>query len=200
MSFSPFTSLNDLDSKNNKRGNMFKSCVSIVVSICAFLSIDSFGANPKTPSNQVELTGTIEIVSACYETYHEELTYLVQPGKDKFSGIRHQVNIPENLKNKLIPGKTVTIKGRKEQSVTKKMTKGEVRKIMAKHIKNGEGIPVEVNGMDAIVEKIVEAPAAKNSNNQHNHGEISLKPVADDNEIVEVTIPAHIVVETIKVN
>jgi hypothetical protein len=147
---------------------------------------------------EVELTGTYEVQVGCYNAYHEEISFVVERGKDKFSGIRHALSLTAEQKEKLISGKTIIkIRGKKQPAVTKKMTKAAVRQTVYHHQNTSDGMPLHCKDIEAIVSKIAEQSAA--SSRQHNHGALKLKPVEDDNEEVEVTIMSHIAVDAVEV-
>lgn len=148
----------------------------------------------------VVITGKYELVVACSDTHHETTAYVVEPGKDKFSGIRHLLDIPAAMKKDLRPGAKIRITGKKQVTVNKKMTKGQVRKNMADFIVKGIGVPHETKDMASIVKKMIKQDGqAKGAAENHNHGEVQLKPMDDDNEVIEVRIPEHIAVSRIDV-
>ena len=169
---------------------MMKMLIAAVALLMASLGLSA--------ADQVELTGTYEIQVGCYGTYHEELSFIVIPGKDKFSGIRHALSLTGDQKKQLRSGSSqIKIRGKKQAAVTKKMTKGAVRKAMVDHIKSANGMPLHSKGMDVIISKISVAPAAQAG--AHDHGDLQLQAVDDDNEVIDVTVMAHIVVESIEV-
>ena len=146
---------------------------------------------------KVEITGKYGINVACAKTYHVEVPFVAQAGKDKFSDVEHAIKLSAEMKKKLRPGMKIKVQGTKQPKVKKKMTKGEVRKIMAGHML-GEGLAVSTKNLDDIIEKIhIKNESGKTG--KHNHGKLKIKPVEDDDELVEVTIPAHIAVEKITV-
>ncbi|OVE78382.1 hypothetical protein BVX99_00080 [bacterium F16] len=145
----------------------------------------------------VELTGTYLVQVGCHKTYHEEISFVVEPGKDKFSGTRHAVSLTSEQKKQLRSGMTIKIKGKKHPLVQKTMTKGEVRKAMYKHLKDYTGMPLHGKDMDQVISKIAETPAAQAG--AHDHGKLELKAVDDDTENVDVSIMGHVVVETIEI-
>ncbi len=168
-------------------------CVMFLVASLVLCSASAQG------NDRVEISGKLEISVACNENYHEVASFIIEPGKDKFSGIRHRVSIPANLKQKLGPSAKIKIKGRKQAAVKKRMTKGEIRKEMVKYLTKREGVGVYTKDIEKIVKKIQVKAGSKDSNKKHDHGDLKLQSVDDDDEVVEVTIPAHIVVENIEI-
>ncbi len=148
------------------------------------------------------ITGEYELAIACYETYHEEASYVVEPGVDKFSGVRHLLDIPVAMKKNLRSGVKITITGKKHEAVTKKISKGQVRKDMAQYIEKGMGLPYETKDMASIIKMIIkedgQVKGIEGAPN-HDHGEVLLKPVDDDHEMIEVRIPEHVAVTRIDV-
>ena len=149
-------------------------------------------------AEEVELTGTFQVQIACADTHHEEIAMVQEAGDGRLSGKLHALNIDKNTRKKFKIGQTVTVKGKKRPYSTKKMTKGQIRKAMVEFIQDGKGMPAECSELGEIISKIQIKKPEQAAAGAHDHGELALKPVADDNEIVEVGIPAHIEVTHIE--
>ena len=151
-------------------------------------------------ANEVEISGEYEQVIACADTHHELTSYVIEPGPDKFSGTRHLLDIPPEMKKDLQTGMKIRVVGVKRKPAEKKMTKGQVRRDMVQFIVKGTGLPYETNDMASIITKIIKKEGnAKGGQDEpsHDHGELELKPVDDDDEIIDVIIPEHVVVTKI---
>ena len=156
-------------------------------------------------AEKVEISGTYQIQVACYDTYHEEVAMVLVPGKDKFSAKRHVLKLTPEMKKNLRLGQVVTVKGKKQKFRKKRMTKGQVRKAMFDCLKDGKGLPYQCAEMSEIIDKIkVDRKANAGAGKQaaaagaHDHGELEIKPVADDHEVVEVSMIEHIEVTQIE--
>jgi hypothetical protein len=149
-------------------------------------------------AEEVEITGTFQIQISCADTHHEVIALVEETGNGRISGKQHALNIDRETQEKFKIGQKVTVKGRKKPFSTKKMTKGQIRKLMVEHTRHGRGLPVECSQLGEIISKIqIEKPAPKQPG-AHNHGELKLKPMDDDNEVVEVNIMEHIEVTRIE--
>ncbi len=164
----------------------------VIIALSLILGIVNLKAQEK-----VEITGTYLMQVACNDTYHEEISFVVEPGADKFSGINHAINLTPEQRMSIQAGSKIKIKGEKIPATTKKMTKGDIRKVMYTHINDKTGIPVNCKGIEEIVRKIATEPADKTQ--PHDHGKLKLKKLEDDDEEVEVTTMAHILVESIEI-
>lgn len=162
--------------------------------LTASLFFASFNTNAE---ENVEMTGTYQVRIGCHGTFHEETSFIAEPGKDKFSAKMHAVSLTPDQKNKLRIGMKIKIKGKKKAAAKKMMTKGQVRKAMYNYLKRSEGMPLNCKGMGDIISKIT--VQSNKSENAHDHGEIKLKKVDDDDDEVEVSFPAHIEVEAIEI-
>lgn len=153
----------------------------------------------------VELTGTYQRLIACAETYHLEYAQLEEPGKDKASGVFHNLDIaPEQIADLPI-GAKIKVEGQRKPARKEKTTKAQLRQHMFKHVTKREGLPWNCAGMEDVMSKIkrtdgkAKDPKAAKAPCGHDHGEMELVPVADDAEVVEVHIPAHIVVKHLEI-
>lgn len=173
---------------------------SIITCLAAF--IISLPTPLSAEEANVVITGDYAQEIACCETHHELTSYVVEPGEDKFSGVRHLLDIPVAMKKDLRPGVKIRITGKKQERVTKKMSKGQVRKDMARFIVNGVGLPYETKDMASIIKRIIKEDGGGKGvedEKNHDHGEVRLMPVDDDHEMIEVGILEHIAVSRIEV-
>ena len=120
------------------------------------------------------------------------------PGKDKFSHTSHALAIDGENKNQLRIGQQIIVKGKKQKAVTKKMTKGQVRKAVYEHAQKGKGLPVNCENIGEIISKIQINKPEGAAAGAHDHGELQLKPMDDDHEMVDVHIMEHIEVTHIE--
>ena len=149
-------------------------------------------------AEEVEITGTFQIRIGCADTYHEETPMVQVPGKDKFSSTRHALKLDAETKKKFSIGETITVKGKKRKAATKKMSKAQVREAIVQHTQHGEGLPVNCKGISEIISKIQINKPEGAAAGAHDHGELQLKPVDDDHELVDVYIMEHIEVTHIE--
>lgn len=159
-------------------------------------------------ADKVELSGTYQVRIACGQDGHEERSYLVEPGPDKFSGKYHLLNLPVDLRKGLVTGKRIRLVGEKQSDQTKMLSKGQIRKDMYEYLKDGKGIPYESKDLSGILanlreDSVAEPPAAADGkapgDAKHQHPPLRLKPMADDNQMAEVRILEHIVVSKLEI-
>ena len=148
----------------------------------------------------VELHGTYQVMVACHETHHVELAHLVEPGKDKFSGKRHLLALTQEQQALLRPGMRLKVKGVRRSKTTRQITKGEIRRQMFDHMTKRAGVPPECAAMGDIISKL---KTGKKANAKapcgHDHGELELIAADDDDELVEITVQAHIEVTEVAI-
>ncbi len=147
------------------------------------------------------MTGTYQRMVACHETFHTEKAMLEIPGKDKFSAERIVLDLPVEMASRLSVGAQIRIEGTRQAAVTRKVTKAQVRERMYKHVSHRDGLAWHCVQMAGIIEKIRVEPEGqgKPQGNGHDHGELKLAAMPDDQELVEIHIPAHIVVTKVDI-
>lgn len=163
-----------------------------------FLTAALLPAMTLRAAEEVAITGTYQIQVACHESFHEEIVMLEVAGADKFSAERHVLKLTPDMKKGLRLGQTITVKGKRQKSSKQKMAKGQLRRHMVECLNHGKGLPYQCAEMGEIIAGIrmeAKAPAAA-----HDHGELRLKAVADDHEIVEVQMVEHIEVTQVELN
>ena len=168
-----------------------KSILTLLSALCLLII-------PAMAQESVELTGTYQTMVACHDTHHVELAQLVIPGKDKFSGVRHVLNLTEGQRARLQSGMKLNVKGQRKAATTRQMTKAQIRRQMFDHMTKRVGVPPVCKEMDAIISKLKTGKKGAKAACGHDHGELEMVTAADDHDMVQVVIPAHIeVVELI---
>lgn len=145
-------------------------------------------------AEEVEINGRYELMVACYDTHHVELAQVVEPGKDKFSGVRHVLKLNQQQRAQLRIGMKLKVKGQRKPATHRKMSKAQIRKQMVDHITKREGLPLSCPEISKIMAKIQTVPkkGGKKAPCGHDHGKLELAAVEDDAELVEVSVPEHI--------
>jgi hypothetical protein len=150
---------------------------------------------------EIEITGVYQMKVACFDNHFEEIPGVVQAGKDKFSGKFHALELSPSKKQELRIGMKVKVKGKKNPTKTFKMTKGELRRAMAKHIAKKEGLPYQCKKMKEVLAKMIPAkePSRRSKGARSTDKALELAPSDDDDEIVEVRAMEHVVANTIEI-
>ena len=148
-------------------------------------------------TEQLEITGTYQVLIACHDTHHIELAQLVVPGKDKFSGRRHTLLLSQEQQSKLRSGMKLKVKGQRKAVTTTYMTKAEVRRLMFNHMTKRAGIPPSCKDMGDIIQNLKTEQKGGQSPCGHDHGKLKLAAADDDDQRVEVTLPEYIEVSKI---
>lgn len=168
--------------------------------ITAFSAALCLAAAQAQNTKDLTVTGTYQIQVACHDTHHVELALLEVPGKCKFSSERHILQMTPDQQASLQPGLKISIKGQRMPALTRMMTKAQVRRQMFEHMTQRAGVPPQCATMGDIVSKLKtgKMDGAK-SPCGHNHGNLKIVAAADDEELVEVSVPAHIKVSEVTI-
>lgn len=153
----------------------------------------------KSYAEEVEMTGTYSIQLSCGGNYHESVPVIKVPGNDGVGWRAHALDLDPETRKQFRVGQTVTVKGQKRPFMKKKLSKGQLRKAMVQALDKGEGIPYHGEEVAGVLSKIeVVKPAPKGPRGLHDHGELELRPLEDDGELVEVYMREHIAVSRIE--